>query len=103
MSEIECINKEEVINKPKFDRKEYMKNYMKKRYYEKPEVTKELLKQRAIKYREKTQGMEDANQYGLDRRDVQLLRTYYKKVLLLRPDAIEDILIELGVPHMTII
>jgi glucosamine 6-phosphate synthetase-like amidotransferase/phosphosugar isomerase protein len=100
MSETESNNNQEIINKKKFDRKEYMKNYMKKRYYEKPEVTKELLKQRAIKYHEKTKAIINADQYGLDKRDVQLLRTYYKKVLLLRPDAIEDILLELGVPEM---
>jgi hypothetical protein len=86
--------------KKKFDRKEYMRQYMKKRYYDKPEETKKFLKNKAKRYREKTQGMQNPEEYGLDQRDVQLLRTYYKKVLLLRPDAIQDVLIELGVPEM---
>ena len=86
--------------KKKFDRKEYMRQYMKKRYYDKPDETKKLLIKRAKQYREKTQGMSNPEEYGLDQRDVQLLRTYYKKVLLLRPDAIQDVLIELGVPEM---
>jgi len=102
MSQIELNDKQEITNKKKFNRKEYMKNYMKKRYYEKPEITKELLKQRAIKYHEKIQGMVHTDQYGLDKRDVQLLKTYYKKVLLLCPEAIEEILVEFGVPEIKI-
>jgi hypothetical protein len=85
--------------KKKFDRKEYMKNYMKKRYYEKPEETQKILKNKAKQYRAKNIKI---GEYGLDQDDVEQLRSYYQKVLLLCPDAILDILLEFGVPETTV-
>lgn len=83
--------------KKTLDRKAYMKAYRKKRL-EDPEYHEKLKKSKRDYHRDKTEM--DPDMYGLNTRDALTLRAYYKKMMLLEPTCVADIILEFGLPEM---
>ena len=89
---------EQPVEKKKFDRNAYMREYQKKRRQEDPEWREKLAAKKREHYRGKIALKPEI--YGLNNRDALMLRTYYQKMLLLEPDCVAEIILELGLPDM---
>lgn len=84
--------------KPKRDRREYMREYLKKRYYDKPEETAKILQKKREKYHaNKPEKLKEEVSHF----DLINLQHYYHRCLLLDPAAVTKMLVEFGVPDMT--
>jgi hypothetical protein len=51
-------------------------------------------------YKAKPKAEIDPSVYGLNAMDAARLRAYYHKMLLLEPDCVAEIILELGLPEM---
>jgi hypothetical protein len=84
--------------KKSFDRNAYMRAYQKRRRQEDPEWREKLAAKKRDHYRGKIALKPEI--YGLNNRDALMLRTYYHKLLLLEPDCVAEIILELGLPEL---
>lgn len=83
--------------KPKRDRRAYMREYLKKRYYDKPEETAKALQKKRERYHA---NKPEKPKEVVTNFDLANLQHYYHRCLLLDPAAVTKMLIELGVPEM---